>query len=189
MKFKYLAVVALGSVCAAGALGAQSPSGEATERLSPLDSNPDCMERNGPACVTFEAPVRRNAVAPATPPATVIETPAPTRLPSGVVVLPPATGSATAPNLPPADQTGDFSAARTPANAPLITTPAAPGVGSATVPNSAPADQTGDFSAGRTRSSSGSVSTPGSNMTGGTTAGSTGTPSTSTGVGSKAGGR
>ena len=86
MKFKLLAILALGSGLAAvgvGPLHAQSPSRDAGERLSPLDSNPACMERNGPSCVTTETPVRRNAIVPAAPPVTVIRAPdTATRLPS-----------------------------------------------------------------------------------------------------------
>ena len=137
MKFKLLAILALGSGLAAvgvGPLHAQSPSRDAGERLSPLDSNPACMERNGPSCVTTETPVRRNAIVPAAPPVTVIRAPdTATRLPSDVIVTPPpGAGPTTTPNLPPADQTGDFSVGRTrsPSNSgtsgSVTTIPAAP---------------------------------------------------------------
>ena len=61
MKFKHLAILAVGSglaVLGVEPLRAQSAPADSTERLSPLDSNPACMERNGPACVTDEVGLR-----------------------------------------------------------------------------------------------------------------------------------
>jgi hypothetical protein len=95
MKIKLLVMIASLAAIGIEPIHAQSPSGDAGDRLSPLDSNPACMERNGPACVTRETPVTRNAIVPATPSVTAIPVP----------VTPSAT------NLPP-DQTGDISAGR-----------------------------------------------------------------------------
>jgi hypothetical protein len=197
MKFKYLAILAIGSglaVLGVEPLRAQPAAADTTERVSPLDSNPACMERNGPACVTDEVGLRRVVAPPLASPVTVLSTPTTPAAPAGsqlgtsatrpsnpqfngaVVVIPttpvPAPGSSTAPNVPAADQTGDFSAGRSPSSGSsgtgvtVIPNTPAPGMGSATAPNVPAADQTGDFSAGRTRSTPGQSPSAGSNGAG-----------------------
>lgn len=131
MKFKYLAILAVGSglaVLGAEPLRAQSAS-DSTERLSPLDSNPACMERNGPACVTDEVGLRRNVPPPPASPVTVLPTP--------TTPAAPGMGSATAPNVPAADQTGDFSAGRTRSTPGQAPSAGSTGPGSASTPGTA----------------------------------------------------
>ena len=143
MKFKQLAILALGSglaVLGVEPLHAQSVPADSTERLSPLDSNPACMERNGPACVTDEVGLRR----PPASPVTVFPTPTTTGS-SGtggaVTVIPntsaPGVGSATAPNVPAADQTGNFSAGRIPSTPGQFPSAGSTGAGNASTPGAA----------------------------------------------------
>jgi len=166
-------------------LGATVPvvAAESTERTSPLDSVPACRERDAPPCVVDDGGTAARVVVipagptpPQTPPATPPTTPSagtlnatPTKPPASapqtqgsLVVIPPTpqspgTGATTVPNLPPADQTGDFAAGRTRSG---------PAAASGIPPNAAPADQTGDFSAGRARSEPGAKPTPATNTTG-----------------------
>ncbi len=73
------------------------------DRSTPLDDNPSCMDRNGPPCVVKDnnTSTRRAFPGQPTQPYRI--------LPNASASSTPTSGSYTAPNAPPADQTGDFS--------------------------------------------------------------------------------